>query len=183
LALVALGRADECERLSVRKTIRLDALTPEFLETIGRLDSEISAERNNAELYVSRAWQLNEIGQPALALQDAETAAKFDPKAAGASAEASYALTKLGRAQEALEQIKRATELDPNFSTAWQYRGELEMAKGETLSAIDSFTHALESNETLVALEKREQCYRRLGLLVKAEQDRRAREELARASR
>jgi tetratricopeptide (TPR) repeat protein len=167
----------------VRKTIRLEALTPEFLETIGRLDSEISAERNNAELYVSRAWQLNEIGQPALALQDAETATKLDPKAAGASAEASYALTKLGRAPEALEQIKHATELDPNFSTAWQYRGELEMARGETLSAIDSLTHSIESNQTVVALEKREQCYRRLGLLVKAEQDRKAREELARASK
>lgn len=183
LALIAAGRVDECDRLDVRKTIRLEALTPEFLETIGRLDSEISAERNNAELYVSRAWQLNEIGQPALALQDAETAAKLDPKAAGASAEASYALTKLGRAQEALEQIKRATELDPNFSTAWQYRGELEMARGETLSAIDSLTHSIESNQTVVALEKREQCYRRLGLLVKAEQDRKAREELARASK
>lgn len=183
LALVALGRADECDQLGVRRTIRLESLTPEFLETIGRLDSEISAERNNAELFVSRAWQLNEIGQPALALQDAETAAKCDPKAAGPSAEASYALTKLGRMPEALEQIKRATELDPTFSTAWQYRGELEMAKGETLSAIDSFTHSLESSETLVALEKREQCYRRLGLLVKAEQDRRAREELARAAK
>jgi tetratricopeptide (TPR) repeat protein len=183
LALIALGRADECEMLSVQTFIRLEALTPEFLETIGRLDSEISAERNNAELYVARAWQLNEIGQPSLALQDAETAAKLDPKAAGASAEASYALTKLGRAPEALEQIKRATELDPNFSTAWQYRGELEMARGETLSAIDSFTHALETTQTVTALQKREQCYRRLGLLVKAEQDRRAREELARTSK
>jgi tetratricopeptide (TPR) repeat protein len=183
LALIALGRADECEKVGVRKTIRLEALTPEFLETIGRLDSEISAERNNAELYVSRAWQLNEIGQPALALQDAETAIKLDPKAAGASAEASYALTKLGRGPEALEQIKRATELDPNFSTGWQYRGELEMARGEILSAIDSFTHSIESNQTVIALEKREQCYRRLGLLVKAEQDRKAREELAKASR
>jgi tetratricopeptide (TPR) repeat protein len=183
LALIALGRADECEMLSVQTFIRLEALTPEFLETIGRLDSEISAERNNAELYVSRAWQLNEIGQPALGLQDAETAAKLDPKAAGASAEASYALTKLGRAPEALEQIKRATELDPNFSTAWQYRGELEMVRGETLSAIDSFTHALETNQTVTALQKREQCYRRLGLLVKAEQDRRASEELARTSK
>jgi tetratricopeptide (TPR) repeat protein len=183
LALIALGRPDECDKLAVRKTIRLEALTPEFLDTIGRLDSEISAERNNSELYVSRAWQLNEISQPALALQDAETAAKLDPKAAGASAEASYALTKLGRAQEALEQIKRATELDPNFSTAWQYRGELEMARGETLSAIDSLTHSIESNQTAIALEKREQCYRRLGLLVKAEQDRKAREELAGASK
>jgi tetratricopeptide (TPR) repeat protein len=183
LALIALGRADECEKVSVHKFIRLDALTPEFLETISRLDSEISAERNNAELYVSRAWQLNEIGQPALALQDAETAVKLDPKAAAPCAEASYALTKLGRAPEALEQIKHATELDPNFSTAWQYRGELEMTRGETLSAIESFTHALEANQTVTALQKREQCYRRLGLLVKAEQDRRTREELARTSK
>jgi tetratricopeptide (TPR) repeat protein len=183
LALISLGRADECKKVAVHKLIRLEALSPELLETMGRLDSEISAERNNAELYVARAWQLNEIGQPTLALQDAETAARLDPKAAGAGAEGSYALTKLGRAPEALEQIKRATELDPNFSTAWQYRGELEMARGETLSAIESFTHALESNQTVTALEKREQCYRRLGLLVKAEQDRRTREELARASK
>jgi tetratricopeptide (TPR) repeat protein len=183
LALIALGRADECASLSVQKFIRLETLRPELLETLGRLDSEISAEKNNAELYVSRAWQLNEIGQPALALQDAETAAKLDPKAAGAFAEASYALTKLGRAPEALEQIKRATELDPNFSTAWQYRGELEMARGETLSAVDSFTHAIETNQTVTVLQKREQCYRRLGLLVKAEQDRRAVEELARTSK
>jgi tetratricopeptide (TPR) repeat protein len=179
LALIALGRPDECEKLGVHKLIRLERLTPEFLETMGRLDSEISAERNNAELYVSRAWQLNEIGQPGLSLQDAQMAITLDPTAAGACAEASYALTKLGRAQEALDQIRRATELDPNFSTAWQYRGELEMVRGETLSAVESFTHALETNQTATALEKREQCYRRLGLLVKAEQDRRARLELA----
>ena len=183
LALTALGRANECEKLAVNKLLRLEALTPEFFETIGRLDSEISAEPNNAELYVSRAWHLNEIGQPALALQDAETAARLDPKAAGACAEASYAMTKLGRAREALDQIKKATELEPSLATAWQYRGELEMVRGETLSAIESFTHAIEANQTATALEKREQCYRRLGLLVKAEQDRKAREELARASR
>ena len=183
LALIALGRADECEKLGVNKSVRLEALTFEFLETVRRLDSEISAERNNAELYVTRAWQLNEIGQPALALQDAETAMPLDPKAAGAYAEASYALTKLGRTKEALDQIKRATDLDPNLSTAWQYRGELETARGEILSAIDSFTHSLETNQTVIALQKREQCYRRLGLLVKAEQDRKAREELARASK
>jgi tetratricopeptide (TPR) repeat protein len=179
LALIALDRAEECEALAVHRQIRLEALTPEFLETMGRLDSEISAERNNAELYVARAWQLNEIGQPALALQDAETGARLDPKSAGACAEASYALTKLGRAADALQQIKHATELDENFATAWHYRGELEMARGETLSAIESFTHAIEANQTVAALQKREQCYRKLGLLVKAEQDRKAQEELS----
>jgi tetratricopeptide (TPR) repeat protein len=177
--LVNLGRSGECEALAVQKFIRLEALTTEFLETISRLDSEISVERSNADLYVARSWQLNEIDQPALALQDAENAARLNPKSAGASAECSYALTKLGRAEQALQQIKRATELEPNFSTAWQYRGELEMEKGETLSAIESLSHAIEANQTVTALQKREQCYRRLGLLVKAEQDHHALEELS----
>ncbi|PZR70766.1 MAG: hypothetical protein DLM73_17160 [Chthoniobacterales bacterium] len=184
IALIDLARSDECERLEVDKRILLETLTQEFIETMGRLDSEISAERNNAELYAARAWQLNEIGQPALALQDAEKATQLDTKSASACAEASYALNKLGRAKEALEQIKRATELDANFPTAWEYRGELEMERGETLSAIDSFSHALETNQTVMALQKREQCYRRLGLLVKADQDHRAVEQLnARAAK
>jgi len=178
IALISLARSDECEALSVDKRIRLEALSQEFLETMGRLDSELSAERNNAELHVARAWQLNEIEQPALALQDAEKGAQLDPKSANACAEASYALNKLGHKNEALAQIKRATELDANYYTAWQYRGELEMERGETLSAIESFSHALETNQTVAALQKREQCYRRLGLLVKAEQDRRALEAL-----
>jgi tetratricopeptide (TPR) repeat protein len=179
IALVDLGRSDECLALAVEKFIRLEALTPEFLETISRLDSEISVERSNAELYVARAWQLNEINQPALALQDAENAARLNPKSAGASAECSYALKKLGRAEEALEQIKRAIELDPNFSAAWQYRGELEIERGETLSAIESLTHAIDASPTAAALQKREECYRRLGLLVKADQDHHALEELS----
>jgi tetratricopeptide (TPR) repeat protein len=179
MALVDLGRPDECEKLAVQKFIQLDALTPEFLETISRLDSEISVERSNAELYVARAWQLNEINQPALALLDAENAARLNPKSAGACAECSYALKKLGRAEEALQQIKHATELEPNFSTAWQYRGELEMERGETLSAIESLSQAIDASPTVASLQKREECYRRLGLLVKADQDRKAREELS----
>jgi tetratricopeptide (TPR) repeat protein len=178
IALINLGRPEECEKLEVQKFIRLETLSPEFLETISRLDSEISVERSNPDLYVARAWQLNEINQPGLAWQDAENALRLNPKSAGAYAECSYALTKLSRADEALEQIKRATELDPNFSTAWQYRGELEMERGETLSAIESLSHAIDTSPTVVALQKREQCYRRLGLQVKAEQDHRALEEL-----
>ena len=178
IALIDLGRSDECERIAAQKNIRLETLSPEFLETISRLDSEISVERSNAELYVARAWQLNEINQPDLALQDAENAVRLNPKLAGAFAECSYALRKLGRADEALERIKQATELESNFSTAWQYRGELEIERGETLSAIESLSHAIDTTPTVTALQKREQCYRRLGLLVKADQDRRALEEL-----
>ncbi|MFN2507509.1 MAG: tetratricopeptide repeat protein [Chthoniobacterales bacterium] len=178
IALTDLGRAAECAALGIDSSLRLTNLTPEFLETISRLDAEISVERTNPELYVTRAWHLNDIGQPALALEDAESALRFDANSAGAHVESSYALAKLGRAEEAFAKAKRATELDPNFSTGWQYRGELEMSRGDHFAAIDSFSRALAINQTPAALQKREECYIKLGLLAKAEEDHRAREAL-----
>jgi tetratricopeptide (TPR) repeat protein len=159
--------------------IRLEDLTPEFLQTISRLDAELAAEPESAELLANRAWQLNEIGQPRLALDDAQRALKSDPQSAGANTEASYALEKLGREGEAYARIKRATELDPHFSTAWQYRGELEMERAEFTTAIDSLTRALAINRTPAALARREECYRKVGLLAKADDDRKAREEIS----
>ncbi|MEP6685643.1 MAG: hypothetical protein ABJB22_02600 [Verrucomicrobiota bacterium] len=178
IALIKLGRADEAEKIPVRKSIRLEALTPEFLETISRLDSEISAERNNAELYAARSWQLNEIGQPALALRDAETAAQLDPKSAAACMEKSYALMKIGRADDSFEQVKRATELDANSTAGWNYRGELEMKRQEYAAAIESFTHAIAINKSAEALERRAECYLQIGMPAKADADRRELEKL-----
>ena len=178
IALIQLGKYSEAEKLGVRRSLHVDLLTQEFLQSISRIDADISVERTNGELYVARAWQLNEIGQPALALQDAESAAQLNAKSAGACLEKSYALKKLGRAAEAFEQIKRATELDSQFATAWQYRGELEMEQLDYNAAIESFSRALALNKSAVILEKREQCYREVGLIAKAEQDHRAAQEL-----
>jgi tetratricopeptide (TPR) repeat protein len=178
LALVALNRARECESLSVRLPLRIESLTPEFLETISRMDVAISVERGNPDHYAARAWQLNEIGQPLLGFEDAQVAVRLDAKSASGWAEISYALTKLGRGQEALEKIKQATELDPQLITAWQYRGELEMAKGDNLAAIESLSRALAIEKTSAALQKREECYRRLGLRTRADEDHRALQEL-----
>lgn len=175
LAARALGRPSAP---ALAKTFQLAALTPEFLQTIRRLDTEIMAEPGSAELRTNRAWQLNEIGQPQLALADARAALEFDPKSAGAEAEQSYALAKLERIPEAYEAIKRATEFDPNFSTAWQYRGELEMRRGDYMAAIESLTRGLAINRTPAALARREECYRQLGLLAKAADDQKALEEL-----
>lgn len=174
IALIALQRGKECERLSIRQPLRLEGLTPEFLETMSRLDSAISVEQKNPDHYAARSWQLNEIGQPLLALQDAETAVRLDPRSAGAVAEMSYALTKLGRIDEAFDKIKTATELDPNLASAWQYRGELEMQRGNNLAAIESLSRALTIEQTAAALQKREECYRRVGLFARAEEDHRA---------
>ncbi|MGI9089444.1 MAG: hypothetical protein ACR2HH_17165 [Chthoniobacterales bacterium] len=155
---------------------RLDLanLTPEFLETLARHDSEISLERDNAQLYISRAWELNEIGQPTLALEDAASALEKNPESAAACAEKSYALAKLGRADEAYAAINNATELDDKFSIAWNYRGELEMARADFAAGAESFSRALALEQTATGLQQREQCYRKLGQLEKADADHRA---------
>jgi tetratricopeptide (TPR) repeat protein len=176
LAEGILGRASD--RAVSTGVLRLESLSSDFLQTISRLDAEIAAEPKSADLLSNRAWQLNEIGQPQLALADAEAALQIDPQSAGASVEASYALAKLKRGSEAYARIKEATTLDANFSTAWQYRGELEMQQTDYLAAIDSLTRALAINQTAAALAKREECYRKLGLLAKAEDDHRTLEQL-----
>jgi tetratricopeptide (TPR) repeat protein len=178
VALIELGRASECEGFGVDPRLRFASLSPEFLETVGRLDAEILLERDNAELYISRAWQLNEIGQPKLALEDAETALRNDANSAAALVEASYALTKLVRKDDALQRISHATEVDPTLPTAWQYRGELEMAREDYPAAIISFSRVLALNQTTAALQKREQCYIKLGQYQQAEGDHRALEKL-----
>ncbi len=179
IALIDLGRAAECEKLGVDPRLRLDALTPEFLQTISRLDAEISVERNNANLYVTRAWHLNEIGQPMLAVADAETALQHEPKSSSALVESSYALMKLGRSDEAFEHIKRATDLGGSESTAWRYRGELEMARGDHAAAIESLSRALALEQSPAVLQKRAECYQHVGLIAKADEDRRAYEDMA----
>jgi tetratricopeptide (TPR) repeat protein len=178
IALIALHRARECESLSVREPLRLEYLSSEFLENLSRLDSAISVERANPEHFISRSWQLNEIGQPQLALQDAETAVRLDAKSAAALTELSYALSKLGRTEEAFERIKQATDLDSSSASAWQYRGELEMVRGNYLAAVDSLSRALGIHQTIASLQKREECYRHLGLQMRADEDRRAVEKL-----
>ena len=178
IALIDLNRANEGADLLVRNSIRLEQLSAENLEAFRRLDGQIAVERTNADLFVSRAWQLNEIGQPELAQEDAETALTLDKKSAGALAELSYALMKLGQSDEALTRIKLATDLDPQLAIAWQYRGEIEMTHGETVSAIDSLTHALQLNQTAIALRKRAECYRKIGYNDRAEEDLHALEDL-----
>ncbi len=175
LALPMLGRAPDPD--ASPGALRLEELSPDFLQTIRRLDAEIAVEPKNPDLLTNRAWQTNEIGQPKLALADAEAALALDPKSAGAAAEASYALAKLKRAPEAYARIRQATELDPNFSTAWQYRGELEMQQDDCAAAVDSLSRALAINQTAAVLARREECYRKLGLLAEAEADRKALEE------
>jgi tetratricopeptide (TPR) repeat protein len=178
IALVQLGRAKQLDAVGLRKPLSLQSLAPEFLETVSRLDLAIAVERTNPEHFITRAWQLNEIGQPKLALQDAETAVGLDSKSAGAMTEMAYALTKLGRPDEAYDKVRQATQFDSSSAPGWQYRGELEMSRGDFLSAVDSLSHAAGIHQTVPVLQKRAECYERLGLNARAQEDRRSVQQL-----
>ena len=73
----------------------------------------------------------------------------------------------------------KATGLDSNYATAWQYRGELEMQRENFPAAAESLSRALALNKTAEALAKREKCYRKLGWTSKAEEDAHALKEMA----
>ena len=173
VALIGLKRGRQLDALGLHRPLSLDSLSPEFLETASRLDLAIAVERTNPEHFITRSWYLNEIGQPKLALQDAETAVRIDAKSASGLAELAYALTKLGRPDEAYDKVKQATELDSNSAVAWQYRGELEMARGDFLGAVDSLSRSVGIHQTVAVLQRRAECYQRLGLNARAEEDHR----------
>jgi tetratricopeptide (TPR) repeat protein len=173
IALVDLDRGKQLDALGLHRPLSLQSLTPEFLETASRLDLAIAVERTNPEHFITRSWYLNEIGQPKLALQDAETAVQLDPKSAGGLTELAYALTKLGRADEAYDKVRQATEFDSNSAAGWQYRGELEMTRGDYLAAIDSLSRSTGIHQSVAVLQKRAECYERLGLGGRAEEDHR----------
>ena len=173
IALVELNRSKQLDSLGLRRPFSLQSLSSEFLETASRLDLAIAVERTNPEHLISRSWELNEIGQPKLAVQDAEAAVRLDPKSAGALTELAYALAKLGRPDDAYEKAKQATELDTNSAPAWQYRGELEMAREDYLAAVDSLSRSAGIHQSVAVLQKRAECYQRLGLSTRADEDHR----------
>jgi tetratricopeptide (TPR) repeat protein len=173
IALIQLGRGKQADSLGLWRPISVQALTSEFLETASRLDLAIAVERTNPEHFISRSWNLNEIGQPKLALQDAETAARLDSHSANALTELAYALSKLGQPDEAYGKVKQATEFDATAAAAWQYRGELEMARGDYLAAVDSLSRAAGIHQSVAVLQKRAECYQRLGLNARADEDHR----------
>jgi len=178
IALTELNRPKQVDALGLRRPLSLQLLSPEFLETASRLDLAIAVERTNPEHLITRSWQLNEIGQPKLAVQDAEAAVRLDPKSSEALTELAYALAKLGHPDEAYEKARQATEIDSNSAAAWQYRGELEMSRDDYLAAVDSLSRSAGIHQSVAVLQKRSECYRHLGLNARADEDRRTVQQL-----
>jgi hypothetical protein len=61
----------------------------------------------------------------------------------------------------------------------WFFRGVLERQRADFAEAVTSQTHSIEINESLVALNEREQCQRRIGKTAEADADLRRIRQLA----
>jgi len=190
-ALLDAGQADDAAKLDVDRYLRRGEDKPamagpsrgghvsdEALQELGRLDARLSANPKDADALVARAKVLRELRQFTLALADANAALAIDDKSAAAHFEAAQDLDGLDRQTEALLHARIATELDPNNSNMWFFRGVLERQRADFAGAVASQTRSIEISESLGALSEREQCQRRMGKTAEADADLRRIQEL-----
>ena len=181
-ALLDAGQPENAAKLEVDRYLRRGEdkhVSDESLRELGTLDTRLSANPNDADALIARARILRDLRQFTLALTDANAALAINDKSAAAHFEAAQDLDGLDRQKEALLHARIATELDPHNSNMWFFRGVLERQRADFAGAIASQTRSIEINESLVALNEREQCERRIGKTTEADADLRRIQQLA----
>jgi len=180
-ALLGAGQPEDAAKLQVDRYLRRGEdkqVSGEALRELGMLDARLSANSKDADALVERAKILRDLRQFTLALADANAALAIDDKSAAAHFEAARDFDGVDRQKEALLQARIATELDPQNPEMWFFRGVLERQRADFAGAVSSQTRSIEIDESLVALNEREQCERRIGKTAEADADLRRIQEL-----
>ncbi len=180
-ALLDLKRNDDAGKLQISSVLTSEAdrhVSERKLRELGDEDTQILQNASKAEAFAARAATLRYLHQYVLSLADARAALALDDKSVAAHIEAAEDLDQLDQSKEALVEIIKATELNPNDSSAWFHRGNLEATRANFPAAIESQTRSLKINETLEALRARYKCERRIGQIDKADADRKRIREL-----
>ena len=180
-ALLDAGQAEDAAKLEVDRYLRRGEdkhVSDQALRELGTLDARLSANPKDADALVARTRILGNLRQFTLALADANAALAINDKSAAAHFEAAQDLDGLDRQKEALLHAHIATELDPNNSNMWFFRGMLERQRADFAGAVASQTRSIEISESLGALSEREQCQRRMGKTAEADADLRRIQEL-----
>lgn len=173
-ALLDNGRAEDAAKLQVGRLSRdrEDGHVSELaLRQLDMNDALLAQDAKNVEALVARAGVLRSLQQLTLALADAQAAIAVNEKSADAHFEAAHLLDDLGERKNALIHARIATELGPNDSEKWSFRGILERQRADFQAAIQSQTRSLQIAESLLALSEREQCERRTGKVSEADAD------------
>ena len=173
-SLLDADRPDGAAKLQINKKLvrgTENHVSEHALDALTAADTALTQNPRDAAALVNRAKVLRDLNQFTLALADAQAAFAIDDKSAPAHFEAAHALDGLERTSEAVEQIRRATELNANDPVYWYYRGVLEAQRANFAGAVDSQTRSIALRESLVALQEREQCERRIGKVAEADAD------------
>jgi tetratricopeptide (TPR) repeat protein len=171
-ALLDNGRAEDAAKLQVGRLSREDGHVSELaLRQLDMNDALLAQDAKNVEALVARAGVLRSLQQLTLALADAQAAIAVNEKSADAHFEAAHLYDDLGEQKNALTHARIATELDPNDSAKWSFRGLLERQRADFQAAIQSQTRSLQIGESFLALSEREQCERRIGKISEADAD------------
>jgi hypothetical protein len=180
-AFLDAGQPDDAAKLDVDKYLRRGEdknVSEKALQELGKLDARLAANPKDADALVARARVLRDLRQFTLALADANAALAIDDKSAAAHFEAAQDLDGLDQRKDALLHARIATELSPGDSKMWFFRGVLERQRADFTAAVASQTRSIEISESLVALNEREQCERRIGKTAEADADLRRIQEL-----
>jgi hypothetical protein len=180
-AFLDAGQPDDAAKLDVDKYLRRGEdkfVSEEALQELGKLDARLAANPKDPDALVARARVLRDLRQFTLALADANAALAIDDKSAAAHFEAAQDLDGLDQRKDALLHARIATELSPGDSKMWFFRGVLERQRADFTAAVASQTRSIEISESLVALNEREQCERRIGKTAEADADLRRIQEL-----
>jgi tetratricopeptide (TPR) repeat protein len=167
------------DKLATASPSRGGHVSDQALRELGTLDARLSVNPNDADALVARAKILRDLRQFTLALADANAALAINDKSAAAHFEAAQDLDGLDRQKEALLHARIATELDPQDSKMWFFRGVFERQRADFTGAVASQTRSIQIRESVVALSEREQCERRIGKTAEADADLRRIQELA----
>lgn len=179
-ALLDTGRAEDAAKLQVGRLSRDHGHVSELaLRQLDMNDALLAQDPKNVEALVARAGVLDSLQQVTLALADAQAAIVADEKYADAHFAAAHVFDDLGEQKNALIHARIATELDPNDSAKWSFRGILERQRADFEAAIQSQTRSLQIDESLLSLSEREQCERRIGKISEADADLRRIRELS----
>lgn len=181
-SLLDLDRIQEAAKLQVSRKLERAAgnhVSERALDELSAADAALAQNARDIEALIKRAKVLRDLNQFTLALSDAQAALALDDNSAAAHSEAAHALHGLERTGEAVAQIRRASELNPNDPLIWYCRGVLEAQRANFAGAVEAQSRSLGLRESLVALREREACARRIGKVAEADADLRRINELA----
>jgi tetratricopeptide (TPR) repeat protein len=173
-ALLDSNQADAAAKLQVSTNLVRaydHHVAEKALADLGADDTLLLQNPKNPDALAARAKVLYELGQPTLALPDAQAALAINEKSAAAQFDAAHIFDELGQKKDALAHAKTATDLDPNDWRKWCFLGMTEKERADFPAAIESLTRSLKLHETVLALGQREECERRIGKVKEADAD------------